>query len=109
MLPPAWSSTTFSRPIVQSPASPQWLTGNRFGSAQARGSSAPGGWREALAAPVAEICLRRLEVVPIGRRLDAAPFDGDEFALYAEQSLDDALGLLVASLVGTPPMRPEPI
>jgi hypothetical protein len=25
------------------------------------------------------------------------PFDGDEFALHAEQSLDDVLGLLVAS------------
>ena len=55
------------------------------------------GWREALAAPVAEICLGRLEVVPVGCRLDAEPFDGDEFALHAEQPLDDALGLLVAS------------
>ena len=32
MLPPAWSRTTFSRPIVQSPASAQWLTCSCFGS-----------------------------------------------------------------------------
>ena len=36
-------------------------------------------------------------MVPVGCRLDAEPFDGDEFALDAEQPLDDALGLLVAS------------
>jgi hypothetical protein len=37
-------------------------------------------------------------VSPVGRRLDASPLDGDEVALDAEQSLDNALGLLVASL-----------
>ena len=37
-------------------------------------------------------------MVPVGCRLDAEPFDGDELALDAEQPLDDALGLLVASL-----------
>jgi hypothetical protein len=33
----------------------------------------------------------------VGFRLHAEPFDGDEFALDAEQPLDDALRLLVAS------------
>lgn len=36
-------------------------------------------------------------MAPVGCRLDAAPFDGDELALHAEQSLDGVLGLLVAS------------
>jgi len=36
-------------------------------------------------------------VVPVGCRLDPAPFDGDEFALHVEQPLDDVLRLLVAS------------
>ena len=36
-------------------------------------------------------------MVPVGRRLDAEPLDGDELALDPEQPLDDALGLLVAS------------
>jgi hypothetical protein len=31
-------------------------------------------------------------VVPIGRRLDAEPFDGDVLALDAKQLLDDAFG-----------------
>jgi hypothetical protein len=50
-----------------------------------------------LAAPVAEIRLRRPQVVPVGLRLHAEPLDGDELALDAEQPLDDALRLLVAS------------
>ena len=50
-----------------------------------------------LAAPVAEIRLGRPQVVPVGLRLHAEPFDGDELALDAEQPLDDALRLLVAS------------
>ena len=37
------------------------------------------------------------QVVPVGLRLHADPFDGDELALNAEQTLDDALGFLVAS------------
>ena len=36
-------------------------------------------------------------MVPVGCRLDAEAFDGDEFALHAEQPLDDVLRLLVAS------------
>jgi hypothetical protein len=47
-----------------------------------------------LAAPVAEIRLRRPQVVPVGLRLHAEPLDR---ALDAEQPLDDALRLLVAS------------
>jgi hypothetical protein len=39
-----------------------------------------------------------LQVVPVGRRLHADPFDGDELALHAEQTLDDALGFVVATL-----------
>jgi hypothetical protein len=50
-----------------------------------------------LAAPGAEIRLGRTEVVPGGLRLNADPFGGDEVALDAEQPLDDALRLLVAS------------
>ena len=50
-----------------------------------------------LAARVAEIGLGRTQVVPVGLRLHAEPFDGDELALDAEQPLDDALRLLVAS------------
>jgi hypothetical protein len=37
-------------------------------------------------------------VVPVGLCLRADPFDGDELTLHAEQPLDDALRLLVASL-----------
>src|SRR4051812_3019993 len=76
MLPPAWSSTTFSRPVVQSPFSAQFL-------------SLPPSF-------VAEICLGRTQVVPVGRRLHADAFDGDELALDSKQLLDDALRLLVA-------------
>src|SRR5215207_1936034 len=47
---------------------------------------------------MAEICLGRTQVVPVGLRLHAEPFHGDELALDAEQPLDDALRLLVASL-----------
>jgi hypothetical protein len=36
-------------------------------------------------------------LVPVGLGLHPEPFDGDELALDAEQPLDDALGLLVAS------------
>jgi hypothetical protein len=44
----------------------------------------------------AEIRLGRAQVVPVGFRLHAEPFDGDELALDAEQTPDDALRLLVA-------------
>jgi hypothetical protein len=37
-------------------------------------------------------------VIPVGFGLNADPFDGDELALDAEQLLDDALGLLIATL-----------
>lgn len=53
--------------------------------------------REVLAAPVAEIRLGRTHVVPVGLRLNAEPFDGDQLALDVEQPLDGALRLLVAS------------
>jgi len=36
-------------------------------------------------------------VVPVGLGLHAGPFDGEELALNAEETLDDALRLLVAS------------
>ena len=36
-------------------------------------------------------------MVPVGLRLHAEPLDGDEFALDAQQPLDDALRVLVAS------------
>src|SRR6266542_725094 len=48
-----------------------------------------------LAARRAEIRLGRPEVVPVGLRLHAEPFDGHELALDAEQPLDEALRLLV--------------
>ena len=54
--------------------------------------------REALAALGAEVGLRRPEVVPVGRRLDPDPLDGDGLAVDAEQLLQLALGLLVAAL-----------
>jgi hypothetical protein len=37
-------------------------------------------------------------VVPIGPRLHADPFDGDEVARNAEETLDDELRFLVATL-----------
>src|SRR5436305_3625581 len=37
-------------------------------------------------------------MVPVGRRLHADPFDSDELALDAEQTLDDPLRFLVATL-----------
>ena len=52
--------------------------------------------REVLAAVVAEVRLRRAQVVPVGLGLHALPSDGDELALDAEQPLDDALRSLVA-------------
>jgi pyruvate dehydrogenase (quinone) len=54
--------------------------------------------REMLGERVAEVGLGRAHVLPVGFRLDADPFDGEELALDAQQLLDDALGLLVASL-----------
>src|SRR3954467_180936 len=53
--------------------------------------------RELAAAPVAEISLRRAQVLPVGRRLHAQTFDRDGLALDAQQLLDDALRLLVAA------------
>src|SRR5215212_8710340 len=50
------------------------------------------------AAAVAEIRLRRAEVVPVGLRLDALTLNGDRLPLDVKQPLDAVLGLLVASL-----------
>src|SRR5262249_17049860 len=47
--------------------------------------------------PVTEICLGRTQMVPVGRGLDAARFDGGGLAFDPEQSLDDTLGCLVAA------------
>ena len=79
MLPPASSSTTFSNPIVHSPARAQLF------KRQAR-------LRSTRAAPpraVAQIRLGRTQVVPVGFRLDADALDGHELAVDAEQPLDD--------------------
>src|SRR4051812_34974360 len=50
------------------------------------------------AATAAEVRLRRPQVVPVGRGLHAGSLDGDRRALDAEQPLNHALRLLVASL-----------
>jgi hypothetical protein len=54
--------------------------------------------RELVAAPVAEVGLGRPQLLPVGFGLHTDPFDRDEPALDAEQLLDDALGLLIATL-----------
>ena len=46
---------------------------------------------------VAEVGLGGTQVVPVGACLHPDPIDGDELAFDAEQTLDDALRLLVAS------------
>ena len=97
MLPPAPSSTTFSRPIVHSPTSAQWLRRRRSG-ARRRGVVEGGavGRRSAHRARsrgTSRACGGGPSRPPPPRRL----LDGDELALDAEQPLDDALGLLVAS------------
>src|SRR3954454_5402436 len=43
---------------------------------------------ELAAAPVAEIGFRCAQVLPVGRRLHALPFDRDRLALDAQQLLD---------------------
>src|SRR3954452_23390027 len=60
-----------------------------------RGSTRRG---EPLAALVAEIGLGRAQVLPVGLRLHAEPFDGHGLALDVEQALDHALRLLVTPL-----------
>ena len=75
MLPPGVSSTTFSGPTVHSPVSDQRP-----------------------AARVAEIRLGSAQIVPVRLRLHTEPFDGGELALDVEQTLDEALRLLVAPL-----------
>src|SRR5436190_8160923 len=85
MLPPASSSTTFSRPFVHSPASARWFRRKSSGRASARFSLR--------AEPRYVSGVRRLS--PVGLRLHAEPFDGHELALDAEQPLDEALRLLV--------------
>jgi hypothetical protein len=47
--------------------------------------------RESVGAAVAEVRLGCMQVVPVGLRLRAEPFDGGELAVDAEQLLDDAL------------------
>src|ERR671916_2907875 len=54
-------------------------------------------WRRPELARGAEVGLRRAQVVPVGRRLHADALDGHGCAVDAEQPLDDALELLVAS------------
>src|SRR5918998_3081890 len=49
------------------------------------------------AARGAEVGLGRAQVIPVGRRLHAGSFDGYELAVDAQELLDDALELLVAS------------
>src|SRR4051794_2453564 len=53
---------------------------------------------EPLAARGTEIRLGSTQVVPVGLRLHPHPFDRDELAVDAQQTLDDALRFLVASL-----------
>src|SRR5690242_21964769 len=53
---------------------------------------------EVLRAPVAEIRLARAQVRPVGLGLDAESFDADELTGHAQQTLDDELRFLVASL-----------
>jgi hypothetical protein len=55
-------------------------------------------WCGLLISRVAQICLWRTQVVPVGLRLGADPLDGDNLALDPEQLLDDALRFLVAPL-----------
>src|SRR3954447_1568665 len=50
-----------------------------------------------MAARVPEVGIWRVQVVPVGRRLHTASFDGGEFALNTQQALDDPLELLVAA------------
>jgi hypothetical protein len=45
-------------------------------------------------------------VVPVGLRLHAEAFDGDELAVDAEQLLDEALRFLVASFAEVPVADP---
>src|SRR3954452_23095560 len=51
---------------------------------------------EVVAAPVAEVRLGGGQAIPVGRRLYARCFDASKVALDAEESLDEALGPLVA-------------
>jgi hypothetical protein len=53
--------------------------------------------REMLRASIAEIRLRRPQVVPVGLRLHAEPFDIRELTLDSEQLLDESLRLVVSS------------
>src|SRR4051812_4180006 len=79
------------RPVVEAQAS-----GDDVGAAFGERGAVRGG--EALATSVAEVRLRRAQVVPVGLRLHAGPFDGDELAVDAGKPLDDALRGLVTSL-----------
>src|ERR671917_875231 len=55
-------------------------------------------WCGLLTSRVAQICLWCTQVVPVGLRLSADPFDRHKLAVDPEQLLDDALRLLVAPL-----------
>jgi hypothetical protein len=72
------------RPVVEAQA-----LGERVAVALVKHNAVSAG--EALAAPVAQVRLRGAQVLPVGLRLHAAPFDGDGLALDAQQPLDDAL------------------
>ena len=87
MLPPAsleHDALTLDRPLARDGPVVQAQTLARFV-----------GWRELAGAAVAEIRLRRPQVVPVGLGLHAESLDRDELALDAEQTLDHALRFLV--------------
>ena len=97
MLPPAWSRRTFScptvhvagqRPVIGPEPSGELVVAAPVGDHAARR-------REALATAVAEVGLRRAEVLPVGGRLDPDLLDRDEVPIEAEEALDRALGALV--------------
>src|SRR3954463_15175347 len=73
---------TDERPVVEAEALRE-LVGSTFVE---RGAVRCG---ETLRAAIAKIGFRCPQVVPVGPGLDTGPLDGDEFALNAEEPLDD--------------------
>src|SRR4051794_8447408 len=87
---------TPDRPLAgEGPVIDAQVAGDLVDAARVTRDAAGGG--EVLGAPMAEVRLGRAQMVPVGLRLHAQPFDGHGLALDAEQLLDDALRLLVAS------------